>query len=245
MRRIYQLTQCVCGKTFLPKSRSNKLHPSEHTKFCSKKCADKNGIRIPAELRKGYNPNRSEDLIARKTSEYVGWVKSVLLRDNFTCQKCNKHGGDLNAHHLYSFKDYPQFRYELENGVTLCVVCHTKVHGFRENQFVKIEILKDEMASLEKCRELRENLKANLAHGNPQPSFTRKSVEGSETNGEIYRKIDFICPVCGKHELIPPSIAKTQKFCSRVCVYKGSSYFSKKLADTSTAPVRDEIVRTV
>lgn len=32
------------------------------------------------------------------------WRKSILQRDNFTCQYCGKRGGDLNVHHLISFE---------------------------------------------------------------------------------------------------------------------------------------------
>lgn len=64
----------------------------------------------------------------RNTPEYEKWRRSVFERDEYTCQKCGVVGGDLNAHHIKKFKDYPENRYEIENGKTLCVSCHKKEH---------------------------------------------------------------------------------------------------------------------
>ena len=65
----------------------------------------------------------------RSTSEYIDWRKEVFERDHFTCQCCHKHSTYLNAHHLYNWKDYPDFRYDIDNGVTLCTKCHTQFHS--------------------------------------------------------------------------------------------------------------------
>jgi len=55
---------------------------------------------------------------------------------NFTCTVCCKRGGDLNAHHLYSWHTHPELRFDLNNLVCLCVNCHRsfhKTHGHRNN----------------------------------------------------------------------------------------------------------------
>ena len=56
------------------------------------------------------------------------WVKAVKDRDNWTCQECGA-TNNLHAHHIKRWKDYPDLRYDLDNGVTLCHTCHERAHG--------------------------------------------------------------------------------------------------------------------
>ena len=60
----------------------------------------------------------------RHRREYREWRTSVYERDNYTCQCCGVSGGSLNAHHINSFSDHPESRYDINNGITLCVKCH-------------------------------------------------------------------------------------------------------------------------
>jgi hypothetical protein len=56
--------------------------------------------------------------------EYLEWRKMVFARDGYRCVICGKTGGEINAHHIKSFKDYPELRVEVSNGITLCRSCH-------------------------------------------------------------------------------------------------------------------------
>lgn len=60
----------------------------------------------------------------RSSGQYAQWRKAVFERDNFTCVNCGMRGGDLNADHLKPFADYPELRFDLDNGRTLCIPCH-------------------------------------------------------------------------------------------------------------------------
>lgn len=64
----------------------------------------------------------------RQTIEYRLWREAVFARDNWTCQECGERGGDLNAHHIQPFSEYPELRVAIDNGITLCRVCHAKRH---------------------------------------------------------------------------------------------------------------------
>ena len=62
---------------------------------------------------------------------YKLWRKEVFQRDYYTCLICGEKGGELNAHHIKSFKDFPELRFEVDNGVTLCLECHYLKHGVK------------------------------------------------------------------------------------------------------------------
>jgi hypothetical protein len=56
--------------------------------------------------------------------EYRLWRESVFMRDGFMCQSCHEKGGNLHADHIKPWRSFPELRYELSNGRTLCVGCH-------------------------------------------------------------------------------------------------------------------------
>ena len=64
----------------------------------------------------------------RRTPRYKKWRIAVFERDSYSCQNCGQVGGELNAHHIKHFSTFKKLRYELSNGLTLCVECHKRVH---------------------------------------------------------------------------------------------------------------------
>lgn len=56
--------------------------------------------------------------------EYKLWRADVFERDNYTCQKCNAKGIYLHADHIKEWAKYPELRYDVSNGQTLCNSCH-------------------------------------------------------------------------------------------------------------------------
>lgn len=66
---------------------------------------------------------KTERLEAMSRFEYIHWRRSVFERDVFKCKVCKK-GGRVEAHHIYRWADYPELRYQLNNGITLCKSCH-------------------------------------------------------------------------------------------------------------------------
>jgi len=60
--------------------------------------------------------------------EMKEWRRQVFTRDNYTCQRCKKYSGVINAHHIKRWVDEPALRFELDNGITLCKKCHKIVH---------------------------------------------------------------------------------------------------------------------
>ena len=72
----------------------------------------------------------SKNILERQSSKYKQWRRRVFKRDNYTCQMCSVRGGKLNAHHIKGFAEDKLLRYNMRNGITLCVKCHKKVHRF-------------------------------------------------------------------------------------------------------------------
>lgn len=59
---------------------------------------------------------------------YKTWRSSIYERDEYTCLKCGQIGGNLNAHHIYNYSDNKTKIIKIENGATLCRVCHDLFH---------------------------------------------------------------------------------------------------------------------
>lgn len=80
------------------------------------------------------NPNWLGDrkMLKRPRTSYEGnkWRKAVFERDNYTCQECGKHGGKLNAHHIVGYYENEEERWNVDNGITLCVPCHKKTDTY-------------------------------------------------------------------------------------------------------------------
>jgi 5-methylcytosine-specific restriction endonuclease McrA len=47
---------------------------------------------------------------------------------NYICQDCGKTHCKVIAHHIKPAKDFPELRYDVSNGICLCVECHHKLH---------------------------------------------------------------------------------------------------------------------
>lgn len=74
-----------------------------------------------------------ENKRARNSKEYKNWRIAVFERDHYTCQVCGTVGRKLNAHHKKKWSEYPELRYFVSNGITLCEDCHRDIHRRTKN----------------------------------------------------------------------------------------------------------------
>ena len=101
---------------------------------------------LPPELRK---VTASEQI--RQSAEYKEWRLSVWIRDKTKCQICGIRKDPMVAHHLDGFNAFPEKRFDVDNGVTLCDFHHISFHsnyGFGNNtkeQFEDFKIRTTEM----------------------------------------------------------------------------------------------------
>jgi 5-methylcytosine-specific restriction endonuclease McrA len=103
-----------CGTHFFTR------RPSHQHRYCSRRCHD--------DARRGAFPQ-----VGRQGAYYRLWRKTVLERDAHQCRRCHA-TEHLHAHHKKRWKDHPELRYDVDNGITLCQGCHWKAHHRRPPQ---------------------------------------------------------------------------------------------------------------
>lgn len=72
----------------------------------------------------------------RQSPEYRAWRLAVLKRDGFKCSWCPA-TENLEADHIYPFAYFPELRFDIKNGRTLCRPCHeqTITYGSKAKTF--------------------------------------------------------------------------------------------------------------
>ena len=71
----------------------------------------------------------------RMSLEYKLWRTAVFKRDNFICIWCGSKE-KIQADHIKRFADFPELRFAIDNGRTLCEPCHrtTDTWGARKSK---------------------------------------------------------------------------------------------------------------
>ena len=59
----------------------------------------------------------------RRCAFYMRWVSAIYKRDKYTCQICGKKNLNLRANHIKRFADFPDLRFEINNGILICREC--------------------------------------------------------------------------------------------------------------------------
>jgi len=117
-----------CHKRF----EVHKYHEFKKRKFCSRSCQ----ISYYSKGEKNCNWKggiSSEYDEIKQTQEYKEWRASVYRRDQWTCVQCSYKGKKIVAHHIKEFSDFPELRFDVDNGVTLCRSCHALIHTLEKN----------------------------------------------------------------------------------------------------------------
>jgi hypothetical protein len=118
--------KCLNCNSIINYGRSSKI-------YCNRECAFKHKV---GENATAYKDGKSlERQRGRDSQELKNWRKSVFKKDNYRCGHC-KTNKNLQAHHIKSYADFPDLRFIISNGLTLCIDCHGKVHNrnFKEKR---------------------------------------------------------------------------------------------------------------
>lgn len=134
------------------KLRQHNLGKKQSKETIEKRVAHFRGRPVPMERRRrisaslkgdkcwnwrgGINPINKA---IRDTIEYRNWRQAVFERDKFTCVWCGQVRGDIQADHIKPFSKFPELRFDINNGRTLCHSCHrtTETYGFRIKKYAK------------------------------------------------------------------------------------------------------------
>ena len=82
--------------------------------------------------------------------EYKQWRKKVCNRDHWKCKINNSDcEGRLEAHHILGWKKYPELRYNINNGITLCHAHHPRKRSEEARLSPYFQELVAEMNNLE------------------------------------------------------------------------------------------------
>lgn len=73
----------------------------------------------------------------QKDQRWAARSREIMERDNFTCQLCGKKNLKLNVHHIKYNKNLNYWEYPDELLLTVCEVCHAKIHGKYTKRNVK------------------------------------------------------------------------------------------------------------
>jgi hypothetical protein len=79
-------------------------------------------------------PHKEQD---RHRLEYKIWKEKLLEIYEKKCGKC-KSEKRLHGHHIKCFYEFPELRYDIDNGILLCQSCHSKLHR-KEKGFKHLE----------------------------------------------------------------------------------------------------------
>lgn len=164
-------------------------YPNTNRKYCSIEChnnsmkgqkpwnKDKPNYDMRGENHPRWNGGIGRHDNNRKRLEAKIWRRKVFNRDNYTCIWCGVKNVYLNAHHIKTWKNSPEFRYDIDNGITLCVSCHRLTFG-KEKEYENFfqNLLKKAVNS---GKVLTDN-----AEDNPEPSRDSNNSEGATTRSE-------------------------------------------------------------
>jgi hypothetical protein len=115
----------ICGKQL---SRRESKSCNKHKPF-SEETRKKIGEAAKGEKNGQWIKDRTQLVKKQERNDYAykDWRYQVFKRDRHICRINNKDCcGSVIAHHILSWREYPELRYNINNGITLCQAHHPR-----------------------------------------------------------------------------------------------------------------------
>lgn len=132
-------TCLICNKNFYTKPAKIK---DNRGKYCSKQCTyiARKGKPAPNKGKRAWwavgdkNVNWKNGATlkreqARKSLEYKQWRRAVFKKDKYECVQCGNNR-TIQADHIKPWSLFPELRFDVKNGRTLCESCHKKTFSY-------------------------------------------------------------------------------------------------------------------
>lgn len=168
----------ICGEKFYVSISQER---ERNRKTCSMQCKGK----LIGQMQKGeksilWKGGVSKNRVLRYSADMKAWRRAVFERDNYTCQNCGIRGAYLEAHHIKSFSQHPELRFEIGNGKTLCRDCHD------------ITKREDKILSMKQMNEIRQDSRTLTTIG--KDYGVSKSLIWNVKNDKRYQEAGIGCP---------------------------------------------------
>lgn len=118
--------RCACERTFL--RTFNELKRTAVNPECDI-CRVHRYKTVCGPLHPNYNPEIADEDRQPRGGDDNRWYEAIFQKHHYTCVITGQIGGELSAHHLYNYRDYPEHRLSLENGVCITRELHKEFHA--------------------------------------------------------------------------------------------------------------------
>lgn len=209
----------ICKKEFKPQPCRAKT-----ASYCSIQCM---AIGRGKRMRGKNHPNWKGGVSKRDSRSRI-WAKRVKQRDK-ECVDCGSKN-NIQAHHKKEWAENKDLRYDLNNGETLCSICHALRHPRWANMIRVPNIRSGIMKNCLKCDQ-KFYAKPSLINIAKFCSHKcQREVLWQKLRLAPKKRVNCLCEVCGKQYSQIPSVAKRgTRWCGRECQYKGLSIINTKI----------------
>ena len=139
--RIRTYRRSFCSRSCNGRFNGRKLHSDDEYKARQRVLILAKGNKPPVYHKENHPRWKggitSQNRVDRASLKSKNWRRAVFDAFGYRCGDCGVKGIHLHAHHIKPWSEYPEFRYELSNGIALCVPCHGARHGRRLSGHVR------------------------------------------------------------------------------------------------------------